>query len=436
MKWSPFLIVLIAMALILQILLLYLAHVPEERPLKGDERRYHMNALQVSSGINPEQDFIWPPLYHYILGGLYSIFGVKRLSVELFQILLLFLSGYIFYRLILVSGLGTSAAEAGLFLYLLDPQIVSFAQFLWPEILHLFLLFLMLGFLFLTSSRNSLSFFAAGISMGAAILTKSLMTPFVPVLVIAAAYQSPHRTLFSRLKSASAFTLGLCVLVFPLVAWNGVRHGFWGIADSASFNLWLGLKGDLYAAQEFNQYQRLSDSPFERSRILRERISRKVGQEGFWNILSAQVKRQYFRLMNKDSFLTEQFPGGRWGSHNGTIGWVLSVLTSWSYIVYGATLVLAMLGLFQIRWERDFKRVALPGLFLLYNFALFLFFYAKTRYRIQMLPALIFFASLGVSYFLQNRKESRALPAPGMRFLTGILASGILVYLAFAPESV
>jgi hypothetical protein len=220
------------------------------------------------------------------------------------------------------------------------------------------------------------------------------------------------------------------------VVHNGMRHGFWGVADAASFNLWLGLKGDVYAAQGFNEYEKLSQIPMQRNRILREQIAKKINEEGLWNILVAQSKRQYFRLFNKESFLTEQFPGKRWAAQNASHGWLIVFLSWWSSAIYATTLILGSIGLFQIRWRIDFKRCILPLLFLLYNLGLFLLFYAKTRYRIPFLPAFIFFSALSVHYFLENRKQSGSFPVPKLRFAAGCTLAAVFLWFAFVPEAV
>lgn len=434
MKGSRILPPILLLAVLLQAILLYVAHFPQLRTLKGDEGRYQMKALQIASGTHPDPDFLWPPLYQRIVGGIYSVFGVVRLPVEIFQSLLFFLTGYIFYRLILYTGLGEWAAGVALFLFWLDPQLASFAQYLWPEIVHLFFVFMMLGLLFLMNRRRMMGLFGAGLSLGAAILTKSLMAPFAPILILTAAFRASDTSAAGRFKAALTFALGVSVLVMPLVFYNGVRYGFWGVSDAAAFNLWLGWKGDLYAAEKFDEYQKYSKNSAERNRILRERVLRKIGEQGIWNYLSAQMKRQYFRLLNKDSFLTEQFPGRKWAAANeGTAGWLTHFLTWWSYAIYTCTLFLAAVGLFQMRWPADFKRCVLPALFIFYNMSLFLFFYVKTRYRVPIMPAFMFFAALGVYYFLAGFKESGSYPKPGFRFAAGCILATLLLYLAFTP---
>lgn len=437
MKGSPILPSIFILGLILQGALLYVAHFPEVRSLKGDEGRYQMKALQVAAGEYPPQDFIWPPLYQYVVGVMYAVFGAKRLVVELFQTILFFATGWIFYRLILYAGLGETAARVALFLFLLDPQIASFAQYLWPEILHLFFVFLMLGLLYLTPCGRMPTLFGAGLSLGAAILTKSLLMPFAPILALAAGFRAAESTVMSRGKAALAFMLGTGVLLIPLILYNGMKHDFWGVADSTAFNLWLGLKGDITAAEKFDAYQKSSDLPAERNRIVRERVLRKMGDEGLWNVVRVQMKRQYFRLFNKDSFLMEQFPGRRWAVNKMVSEhWLIEMLTWWSYAVYACTLFLGAVGLFQVRWRRDFKRCILPGLFILYNLGLFLFFFVKTRYRIPMMPAIIFFAAFGVYSFFEYRKQSGLVPKPGFRFAAGCIVAALFLFLAFGSEPV
>jgi hypothetical protein len=53
-----------------------------------------------------------------------------------------------------------------------------------------------------------------------------------------------------------------------------------------------------------------------------------------------------------------------------------------------------------------------------------------------MMPAIIFFASLGIFYFQQYKTQNLRWPKPGMRFAAGCAVAIIFLYLAFFPELV
>lgn len=181
---------------------------------------------------------------------------------------------------------------------------------------------------------------------------------------------------------------------------NHFAYGTWSISDSALLNLWIGINDpqdrhdyDSVSRQEVAEYLLSSPLPERRARIVRWRIVHKVSEEGLGPILEEQLRKQYRRLLDKDSFFTDQLPGGRWGPSPAN-ALRTAMLRAWAYGAYGLLLGLAGFGLFQVRGRRGWAVAALPLSFLAFNLAIFLFLHVKTRYRVAFLPCLAFLAAL------------------------------------------
>jgi hypothetical protein len=276
---------------------------------------------------------------------------------------------------------------------------------------------------------------AGGALLGLALLAKSLLGPFVPVLVAAAALSSRERS--HRLSRAGAAVAGVLLVVAPVVVRNGLRTGTYSIANSGPFNVWVGLNDppgrrgyDSFVAPAMNEYLASSPVPAERNRVVREKIAAKVSREGLLPTLGAQLRKQYVRLLDKESYFTDQLAGGQSTRRAGPPGRREAVLRLWGYGVYGLALALAGFGLVLVVGEparRTVRGWRLPVLFLAYNAALFLLLHVKTRYRIAFWPAVLFLAAVAL-----DRAARREVPSV-RRLLAGGMAATLLLGLAFGP---
>ncbi len=380
-----------------QAVLLCMAHLPQARVLRGDERMYWHLALGISHAEWPAPNFIWPPLHSYLMGASLALFGVHRLPFELLQSGLFIVSGLFLRRLILMAGFGALAADGALALFLLDPQLASFAQYFWPEVPHLFLI---LGALVLLFSGQRGRMFWSGVCIGLALLEKSIFMPFVPAFLAAAAFVSPELGWVARLGRALVLAAGVLLVIGPVVLVNGTRYGVWSVANSGPLNLWVGLNDpasrtdyDSVDAPAVREYRSL---PVEsRNPIMWSRISDKIHQEGAATILVHQLRKQYARLFDRNSFFTDQLAGGRWEPTLAPDART-QLGRLWAYLLYAVTLVLAAFGLFRFRAARDQWRLAIPLAVIGYHLVTFLFLHCKTRYRVPLLPALIVLAALAL----------------------------------------
>ena len=414
----------LACGLAVQILLVCLSHFPRERALIGDEVGYLTNAARIVAGNPAPPDFVFPPLYEHLVAAT----GPRPLAVEILQSALFLASGLLLHRLLSLAGLPRLACDAGLLLFYLDPEVAAFTQYLRPEIPHLFLMLVALSILF-ASNPSTRTLFLAGACLGATLLLKSLLLPFLPVLAVAAVLRPPASG--RKLASVLSLSAGLAATTLPVAAWNGLHHGSFTIASSGTFNLWVGLNDpasktdyDTVPGREMPRYLASAPTPEGRNAILRAALREKVSTDGAWPLLKGQLAKQYFRLLDHTSYFTDSLPGGRFdpGAPRSRL---TPVLRLWSDTAYAVLLVLSALGIASVTRRELRGAWGLAGLFLAFNFGLFLFLHVKTRFRIPFLPALVFFAALAVA-----RLAERSI-APRRAVAGSALAAGLL-YLAFA----
>ena len=164
----------------------WLYYRPVPKALWGDEMAYWRSAKALLAG-DPGwwPDPLWPPLYPRLLAGIMAIGGPTVLWIQVVQTCLLAAAAVLLHDLVRrLSGSQLAAAVAAA-LTLGFPPLAAYAHYLWPEILHLFLFLAVLWLLTVRAERPQWCG-VAGVAAGLALLTKSLLGPFLPVLVLAA----------------------------------------------------------------------------------------------------------------------------------------------------------------------------------------------------------------------------------------------------------
>ena len=180
-----FLMLLVGAAL--RILLIWCFH---GQPLHDDENAYHRLAVNlVTSGefafVAGSPTSMRPPLYPTIVAGVYSVFGVEgQDAVRVLQAILGLLTVVVVYflgREMFTPRVGLWAAGICCFY----PSLVASNNLLLTETLFAFFLSLFCLVTFRSWNRNSASGMAvAGVVLGLAALTRSVMWLFPPVLAL------------------------------------------------------------------------------------------------------------------------------------------------------------------------------------------------------------------------------------------------------------
>lgn len=416
-------------ALMLNLALLWLYYWPTPKRLIGDENYYFQLGVASANGQPVQHNLLWPPLYGDGLGALFSLFGSHPLAVQLPQIALWLLSAALLFAIAYRLSYSQTVAYGAAGLYLLSPELSAFSHYLWPETLHLFF-FLAALWLLICHGTRWLAVAAAGVLLGLALLTKLLLGPFLPLLMVfMALYTAGSRPV--RYARALLLGLTLTATLLPTLLNNLEKQGIFATADSSTFNLWLGLndseRQDFIndkAGREFNAFMAAAPTLAERNRIYQDKIHAKLAEQGLWATLNAQFSKQYFRLLDHETFFTTQLPGSGRAAYHADAPVLIGLLHGWSHLYHAVLLTLAALGFCLWRPRRDW--LTLLGLFVAYNMALFLLVHVKTRFLLQLVPILLIFAGLALAQCRVGWAESRG------RLLAGVLLALGLNYLAFA----
>lgn len=422
-------------------MLWWIYYVPTTKVLWGDENTYLRSAATLLSGDSGWwPDPLWPPLYPQFVAGFLVVGNGGLLAIQLAQAVLLAVTAVVLADLVRqISGSRAAGFVAGS-LTVLYPPLAGFALYLWPEVLHLFLFVAVLWILVRRSCSWSWCL-AGGIAMGLALLTKSLLGPFLPVLLLAAFARRP---VWPNLARAVVFTAALLMTVAPTVRHQHERTGRWMIADSSAFNLWVGLNDVARRNFEvdvvtgaYHDWVHNGDTFAERDAAQRDEIRALLAERGWRQVMSGQLVRQYFRLFDKDSYLTDQLPGGaavqRYGAgYQGLAPTIARLLRGGTVLSYAALLAMAPIGWAGWRFrDRRWMRVLL--LFVAYNLAIFFWLHVKTRFRVQMLPVLFAGAGCFAAWIGSWIEGDAAMsPIPRWRWAVGVSGAALLEFFAFA----
>jgi len=409
--------------LIINFGLLLVYYIPSTKQLIGDENYYNNYALLVVSGQRTPDNLIWPPLYGEFIGLLFSIFGSHRIYIQIIQIGLWLISGILFSQIVKRLTLSPIVAHISFTLFLLSPELIAFSHYLWPEIMHLFLWILGLWLLICYPQRR-LAAIITGVAFGLALLTKSLLTPFIPVVVLFVLIRNySSLSVKTRLINTTLILAFILLTTLPVMVNNLITQGEFTISDSSIFNIWVGLNdlgktdygANEIAGKEFNEYMLSGSNHRIRNLVYKEKIVKKLEQQGLVGTLFNQLGKQYFRLFDIQTFFTTQLPGGGRQAYTTDAQWLITFLKLYSYIIYGLILVAGTAGVcfLQVRyvnWSHLFV------LFIIYNLGLFLFLHVKTRYVLQFLPMLILFASVTTYWLISIIKKTDTPPLKGFVF--------------------
>lgn len=420
--------------LVLNAVLLWLYHGEPVKPLIGDEFDYHRRALALLAGEAVPETYIWPPGQTGFLAALYRLFGPQVLVVQLVQIALLAACAWMLARLWQPVA-GARAAAVAALLFLLNPTTIAQAHWLWPEVTHLACLLGALLLLFGPAAGRAWQAAAAGLLVGLALLLKSLLGAFWPLLLLAFVGRREGR-LRMRTGAAALFIGGLLIATAPAL-WKGyLETGRPLIADSSIYNLDVGLADrsrsdyiDEAGAPALAAFLASAPTPHERNAVYRERIRETLARRGLAEVLADQFGTQYFRLFSAKTLLVSQLPGaacaGRLGAYRA------SALTPWltatAMLWHAATLVACAFGIALWRRWRE-PLVVVVAAFLLYQLALYLGLHVMQRYLFQMLPFLCAFG--GAALALRDREAASVLAVTPLRLALGSLLAITLLALA------
>lgn len=420
--------------------LLALAHWPAEKRLVGDETYYYGLAASIASGQPAQHDALWPPLYGELVALVFRAAGPNLLLVQLAQIGLWLAAAYCFWRI--AQRLTPAASTLALALFLLSPELAAFSHYLWPETVHLALMLAALWLLICHGTRRW-SAVGAGLLLGLALLTKSLLWAALPLVVLFTALVKTDG-LSGRTRLVNALLVGALAVGAALGASTlAERSGRpWPLAGSTVFNLWLGLTDasladsqDPSAGQEYARFVAAGPDLAARNAVYAGKVRQLVREQGLLRTAAAQAGKQYFRLFDHRTYWTTQLPGGSRAAYRFDAPLLAAALRFYSGLYYAATLAAGALGLACLRW-RPLSWLHFLWLFVAVNLAVFLLLHAVTRYTVQFWPAWLLFAaaSLVAGSWRLGSRQPPVLPGftfTRLRLLVGTGLAALSLLLAF-----
>lgn len=411
------------------------------KALLGDEQSYQQMALAVLAGGPWLTSTIWPPLQALVLAALYALTTPALWVAQFFQSLLLVLCAALLRSLWRALDGSLRAANTAAALFLLNPATLGYAWWLWPEVLHLALVLAALWLLIAGRRTHPGRAFLAGACISLAILAKSLLSLFWPVLLLLFLRRERPHALF---RPMLAYVLGFALVSAPFMALGWQQHGEAVVADSSMYNLWIGLT-DNWRSDYVEDLGGLTlpaflasgDTPAQRNAVYREKSLELVAEQGASSTLQAQVGRQYFRLFSAKTLLVSQLPGplcaGQLSFYR-TPTWLTGLLIALNNVFHVLMLAGAGLALFMLRWRPQSAWLVI-GLYLAYQLGVFLLLHVKARFLLPMVPILCgmagSFLAAAWHHWRQSATVTGLLLLAPWRIVTGASLAMLLLWLAF-----
>ncbi len=445
-------VVFVALFALVQGLLWYAYYAHGAKALIGDEQNYQDTARAILAGGAWMPSSIWPPLQPLLLAGLYAMFGVQVWVAQVAQTLLLIGCAILLRGLWRALGGCVAAANWAAALFLLSPQIAGYAQWLWPEIPHLFLLLAALRLLAqvwrIVDSTAAvpvrgglLAAALAGACVGLALLTKSLLAAFWPLLLLVFVRRTPPHLAW---RGGLAFLLALGLATGPALLHGWRSYGTPMIADSSIYNLWVGLTdrwrsdyvGDM-GGVELPAFLASGQTPQQRNAVYLHKVRELLARQGLLDTAAVQLGRQYFRLFNAKTLLVSQLPGPVCAGHLSTYHsppWLTRLLIAVNDFSHALILVAAAFGL--AAWRRRPNRMhLLVALLIAYQLALFALIHVKARFLLPLLPFLCGLAGDALARIGTAPRVDDGGRMTPPRLALGVALAGLLLFLAFAPAA-
>jgi hypothetical protein len=422
-------IAFIALFAAVQALLWFAYYGHGAKPLIGDEANYQASALAILGGGAWMPSSIWPPLQSLLLALIYAIFGTHLLAAQIVQTLLFVGCAALLRDLWRCVGGTVAAANTAAALFLLNPASAAYAQWLWPEIPHLFLM--LAAFWLLARPLSRPGSFVAGVCVGLALLAKSVLAPFWPAFLIVFVRRERPRVASA---AAALFLVGLAIATAPALVHGWRSYGTPMIADSSVYNLWVGLndrwRSDYVADMggvTLPAFLASGATPQQRNAIYLGKVRTLIAERGIADVLIDQLSRQYFRLFSAKTPLVSQLPGPACAGHLSMYTsppWLTRVLTVLNDLFHALMLMTAALGVACWPWRNPMRAgdtfpaqtvspstalgAGLKGstserlivLFFAYQLALFLLIHVKARFLLPMIP---FLCGFGGSFLVALR---------------------------------
>ena len=411
---------IVCISVVIECLLFYFYYFPEAKVLMGDEPRYMQTGLSIANGADWHSNPLWPPMQPVLISLFARIFEQPLLPIQIFQYLMLLAAGFIVRDITWRETTHHNAAQWSLAIMLWYPSWLAYSQFLWPEVVHV-LLFVVVLWIINYRNHSQVWMILSGILLGLAIVFKSLIILFVPVLFMPLfrGFKKPDFVYFYAVKRLFLCVIFAVLVIAPASFKAHKMTGGWMVSNSSMFNLWYGLKDnkrqhfiDDKGGGLYHQYMRSGEDFKQRNDWVKQQSLDLIKDQGVVKTLVNQLSKQYFRLFDHQTFFSQQFTGQKsqgykssYHRHKNDI--LVKLVVTYDHFFYAVIVVTTLLGLIiGTRQSLMSKQLAL---FTLYTLGLFLLLHAKPRFRIPLLPAMAFFSAIVLCYVDRQHRPLKTL---------------------------
>jgi tetratricopeptide (TPR) repeat protein len=396
------------LALVVRVIYLWqLRNAPVFAMLLGDAAAYDTWARRIANGDWLGKGvFYQAPLYPYLLGALYTLFGRSLLVARVVQMAI----GATSCVLLVRAGRSFFSRNTGILagiILAMYPTAIFFDCSIQKSVLDLFLVCALLAICGRLLERPDRQWWAvAGIVLGLLALTRENTLVLFPIMLVCMSVSWPHDRWTMKLRWTGLLVAGLAVVLLPVACRNLVVGGEFHLT-TAQFgpNFYIGNGKNAIGLYKPLRWGR-SNAEFERddaTMMAEQAVGRKVTSaevSGYWTTKAlAEIREdptRWLRLLGRKWLLVwnvsevcdseDQYTYGDWSP----------LLRGLNQILHFGTLCpLAALGI-CLTW-RQRERLWLLYLMLLGYAASVALFYVFSRYRFPLVPILVLFAAAGLT---------------------------------------
>jgi len=374
-----------------------------------DGSTYHSIAMNLLAGRGFSQDGVNPtlfvaPLYPFLLAGTYALAGVHPLLIELLQVLFGTASAWLAW-LITRALFGRVPGLIAFVLVLFLPELMVINTYFYTESLFIFLFLLAIWLAMRALERPTWPLLAAaGLAGGLATLTRGV-TMLLPLLLLFALLLR-RRGIWPSLGRTLVYGL---FFALPILPWTLRNYQTFGAAVPVAVGsgdvLWTGNYRPHDGRYSYAKTMAVMDSmtaglnQVDRDALLTGEALKHIKEQPL--AAAGLMVKKFFRFW---FWVYEGAPSGMKRQGGGLVQLLLA-------LSYYPILLLFCAGVWLSR--RRWRELAFIHLLLGYYVALHVAMLVVPRYRIPVLPLLIFFAAFALyeagDRFLRERRDAEQL---------------------------
>jgi 4-amino-4-deoxy-L-arabinose transferase-like glycosyltransferase len=408
---------------------------PYGNTLTLDSEVYHAAAIEVADGrFSSGETFFQAPLYPWVLGVVYAVFGPSQTIAKLLQILLSVASCWLVYRIAGCTFDRTVAIVAlaiasiyGMYLYFANELLVA-TLIVFLDLLGLHLL------LRAVSNGRQLLWGAAGAVFGLSAIARPTILPFVAVVVVWIMVSGWRTGEMARtLRSSAIFALGVALPIAPVTAHNYMTdRDLVLVAASGGFNFYIGNnpQSDGITAAAPGVKPDRAGAHSDQARIAREALGSADATPGEISGYWYERGRRHLRedpgwALRHTAYKSFLLINAHEISNNRVIEFVArhSAIFTWASLKLWLVLPLAIAGV-VIGGGRRQQRSILLTFAVVYS-ATIVPFFINARFRMPVVAILIVFAAAAVVGWSRRLRS----PSPDRRVVVSVFVALIVALL-------